>query len=151
MLRYLTRRLLPDRMNVKMMNIKILSLDHVVFNVRDPESSLRFYAGVLGLEPLRVAEFRAGEVPFPSVRINADTIIDFFPPEYHHAAPHGNNVNHIALTLENPPDEIEAQLESCGIAVVREMTGNFGARGYGAHAFHVKDPDGNVLELHSYR
>jgi catechol 2,3-dioxygenase-like lactoylglutathione lyase family enzyme len=137
-------------LDVKTMNIKILSLDHVVFNVSDTERSLGFYAETLGLSPERVDEFRAGSVPFPSVRVNAETIIDLFPPEYHRAQPGGNNVNHIALTLANTPREIEAFLRARGIPVVREMTGNFGARGDTAHAFHVRDPDGNLVELHAY-
>lgn len=132
------------------MNIKILSLDHVVFNVADAERSLRFYAETLGLRPERVEEFRAGSVPFPSVRVNAQTIIDLFPPEYHRATPGGNNVNHIALTFANRPEEIETFLNERGVPIVREMTGNFGAQGDTAHAFHIVDPDGNMLELHAY-
>lgn len=132
------------------MSIKILSVDHIVFNVADVERSLEFYADRLGLQPERVDEFRAGKVPFPSVRINAGTIIDFFPPAYHKTAPGGQNVNHIALTLENTPAQIAAYLNERGIAIVREMTGNFGAQGDTAHAFHVFDPDGNMLELHAY-
>ncbi len=132
------------------MNIKILALDHVVYNVFDVERSLEFYAGVLGLQPERVEAFRAGTVPFPSVRVNSETIIDLFPPQYHLSERGGNNVNHIALTLANTPAQIEAFLNSRGIAIEREMTGNFGARGDTAHAFHVTDPDGNTIELHAY-
>ena len=84
------------------------------------------------------------------MRINADTIIDFFPPAYHKAVPGGQNVNHIALTLQNTAAQIEAYLKERGIDIVREMTGNFGAQGDTAHAFHVFDPDGNMLELHAY-
>ena len=35
----------------------------------------------MGLKPERLDEFRAGKVGFPSVRINADTVIDLFPIE----------------------------------------------------------------------
>ena len=135
---------------IKMISIKILSLDHVGYNVVDPERSLEFYAGVLGLSPERVDEFRAGKVPFPSVRVNSETIIDFFPPEHHGVAVGGQNVNHIALTLANKPEEIKAYLQGRGVPIVREMTDNFGAQGDNAHAFHVADPDGNMLELHAY-
>ncbi len=133
-----------------MISIKILSLDHVVFNVSDAERSLRFYAGVLGLHAERVDEFRSGKVPFPSVRVNAETIIDLFPPEYHRTEPRGNNVNHIAMTLANTPDQIESFLNQQGIPIAGEMAGNFGAQGDTAHAFHVVDPDGNTIELQAY-
>jgi catechol 2,3-dioxygenase-like lactoylglutathione lyase family enzyme len=137
-------------LNVKMFELDIRSLDHVVFNVADPERSLRFYCGMLGLRAERADAYRAGTVPFPSVRVSDQTIIDFFPPSYHHARPGGNNVNHIALTAANTPREIEAFLRERGVEIVREMTGNFGAQGEGAHAFHVLDPDGNMLEIHAY-
>jgi catechol 2,3-dioxygenase-like lactoylglutathione lyase family enzyme len=137
-------------LDIKMLNIKILSLDHVAFNVADVERSLDFYAGKLGLGPERVDDYRAGAVPFPSVRINAETILDFFPPAYHRAAPGGRNVNHIALTLDCTAGEIQAFLAERGIEIAREMTGNFAARGNDAHAFHIFDPDGNMLELHTY-
>jgi catechol 2,3-dioxygenase-like lactoylglutathione lyase family enzyme len=133
-----------------MNNIKIRSLDHVVFNVADPERSLRFYTEALGFVPERVEEFRAGKVPFPSVRINATTIIDFFRKPSPSHTPEAGNVNHIALTFANAPDEIKMFLEERGIEIVREMADNFGAQGDTAHSFHVKDPDGNVLELQAY-
>ncbi|HTU81113.1 MAG TPA: VOC family protein [Candidatus Acidoferrales bacterium] len=132
------------------MNIKILALDHVVFNVADPELSVRFYADKLGLSPERLDEYRAGLVPFPSVRVNPQTIVDFFPPERHGAPGAGRNVNHIALTVAASPAQLAAFLEECGIPIVAEMTGNFGAQGDTAHAFQVEDPDGNLLELHAY-
>jgi hypothetical protein len=70
---------------------------------------------------------------------------------YHRVAPEGRNVNHIALTLANTPAQIEAFLNERGIPIAREMTGNFGAQGENAHAFHIMDPDGNMLELHPYQ
>jgi catechol 2,3-dioxygenase-like lactoylglutathione lyase family enzyme len=137
-------------LNIKMISLKIQGVDHVGFNVADVERSVSFYTDKLGLPPERLEAFRDGKVPFPSVRINAGTILDLFPPEYHGAQPGGNNVNHIALTFDNAPAEIEAFLKDRGVAIAREMTGNFGARGDTAHSFHVYDPDGNMLELQSY-
>lgn len=135
---------------IKMMGLKITTLDHVVFNVSDAQRSVDFYAGTLGLEPVRVEEFRAGLAPFPSVRINRQTILDFFPPSYHKTTPGGNNVNHIALAVDEPAGVIAAFLRERGVEVVRQMTDNFAARGIAEHAFHVHDPDGNLIELHTY-
>lgn len=53
-----------------------LSLDHVVLWVADPLRSLEFFESVVGLAPVRVAEFRAGQAPFPSVRVSDVTILD---------------------------------------------------------------------------
>jgi hypothetical protein len=40
---------------------------------------LAFYSEVIMLAPERVEEYRSGKVPFPSLRLNKDTIIDLFP------------------------------------------------------------------------
>ena len=58
--------------------VNITEMDHIVLRTRDVEQSLRFYTEVLGMQPERVEQWRAGEVRFPSARLNADTIIDFF-------------------------------------------------------------------------
>lgn len=58
-----------------------MRLDHVVLWTRNPRVSMDFYTRVVGLEPVRFAEFDAGEAPFPSVRICADSIIDLMPLE----------------------------------------------------------------------
>lgn len=132
-----------------MMKINIKSLDHVVFNVDDPERSARFYSEILGLVPERLDEYRAGRVPFPSVRIDDRTIVDFLKREPSAKAARAN-VDHVALTFANAPEEIRAFLEEHEVDVVKEMTGNFGAQGDNAHSFHIHDPDGNLLELQAY-
>lgn len=149
-LRHLTEYSLLKYLYIKMLNINISGLDHVVFNVADAELSLDFYCARLGLEPLRVDEFRRGDVPFPSARINESTILDFFPPAYHRVTPGGTNVNHIALSVKNSADEMRAYLAANDIPIERTMTDNFAARGIARTAFHVMDPDRNMLELHTY-
>ncbi|MFH0957397.1 MAG: hypothetical protein V1897_01705 [Pseudomonadota bacterium] len=54
-------------------------MDHIVLNVEDDEKMISFYSKVLLMPPERLDEYRAGNVPFPSLRLNADTIIDLFP------------------------------------------------------------------------
>lgn len=125
-------------------------MDHVVLNVTDAERSLAFYAGILGLRTERTDEFRSGRVPFPSVRFDARTILDFLDPAHREITPPNRNLNHIALALGNAPAEIAEFLKQRGVPIVREMTGNFGAQGDTAHSFHVLDPDGNLLELQAY-
>jgi catechol 2,3-dioxygenase-like lactoylglutathione lyase family enzyme len=150
MLRHLTTSLLFWYLYVKMLSIKVDSLDHVVLNVSDAERSLAFYAGVLGLRAERTDEFRSGRVPFPSVRIDARTIVDFLDVAHRDPTPPNRNLNHLALVLGNEPAKIAEFLNERGIPIVREMTENFGAQGNTAHSFHVFDPDGNLLELQAY-
>ncbi|MEU4423497.1 VOC family protein [Actinoplanes sp. NPDC024001] len=118
--------------------ITVTAFDHLVLNVADVERSLAFYCGKLGLAPVRVDEWRAGRVPFPSVRITADTIIDLV------AAPrHASNVDHLCLVVE-PFDGLAGQF-----TVLEGPVQRFGARGT-ATSIYVSDPDGNTVELRWY-
>ena len=54
-------------------------MDHIVLNVENEENIMAFYSEVLQMASERIQEYRAGKVPFPSVRLNADTVIDLFP------------------------------------------------------------------------
>ena len=78
-----------------MPRVKVVGFDHVVVNSTDIERSLAFYCDELGLEPVRVDDWRRGDVLFPSARVNAETIIDLFPSERS-----GENVNHFCLVVE---------------------------------------------------
>ncbi|GIE91804.1 VOC family protein [Actinoplanes regularis] len=122
--------------------VRVKALDHVVLNVEDVERSLSFYCGVLGLEPVRVDQWRAGRVGFPSVRISPDTIIDLV-----RRPPRGSNVDHICLVVD-PLDWPE--VIAAGVFTVLEgPVGRFGARGDGV-SLYVQDPDENTVELRWY-
>ena len=51
-------------------------MDHIVVNVEDEEKMIAFYSNVLEFPPERLEDFRAGDAPFPSVRLNSELIID---------------------------------------------------------------------------
>ena len=124
------------------MRFRVTGLDHVVLNVADVERSLAFYCGELGLEPERVEEWRRGEVPFPSVRVDAGTILDLL------AAPRtGVNADHLCLVVE--PVDLAAVKESGRFVVLDGPATRFGAQGNGT-SLYVADPDGNTVELRHY-
>ncbi|MFE6161578.1 VOC family protein [Streptomyces sp. NPDC056486] len=134
-------------------------LDHVVLWVRDPAAAADFYERVLGLEPLRVAEFTAGEASFPSVRLNEETIFDLAPltlaermsvvPGADKSA--GHPVNHVCLALaETGFEALRARLEEHGTPVSDISYDAFGARGRARRSFYFRDPDGNIFEARHY-
>jgi catechol 2,3-dioxygenase-like lactoylglutathione lyase family enzyme len=122
--------------------VKAVGLDHVVLNVADAERSVAWYRDELGLEALRVDEWRRGEVPFPSVRVDEGTIIDLLQVERT-----GQNVDHVCLVIE--PTDLEALKASGRFTVVSGPGPRFGARGDGT-SLYVLDPDGNTVELRHY-
>ncbi|MFE0803754.1 VOC family protein [Streptomyces sp. NPDC058812] len=134
-------------------------LDHVVLWVRDPVAAADFYEKNLGLEPLRVAEYTAGTVSFPSVRLNDETILDLAPhslAERMRVVPGadgsaGHPVNHICLSL-SPHDfeALRARLEEQGVPVSELAYDSYGARGPARRSFYFGDPDGNIFEARHY-
>lgn len=120
--------------------MKVVGFDHVVVNTLDIEAMLTFYCGELGLEPVRVDEWRKGEVLFPSVRVTPATIIDLFPAERT-----GENMNHLCLVIEATDlDTLASHFPGA-----RRADGLFGAQGF-ASSLYVQDPDGNTIELRFY-
>ncbi|MEK2491439.1 VOC family protein [Kitasatospora purpeofusca] len=122
--------------------IRVKAFDHLVLNVRDIERSLEFYGGLLGLEPVRVDEWRAGKVSFPSLRVTPETIIDLM------SRPRGeSNVDHICLTVD--PLDWQQVIDAGVFKVLEGPVPRYGARG-SATSIYVQDPDGNTVELRWY-
>ena len=138
-----------------MERIKVTELDHIVLNVGDIDRSLKFYTEVLGLQPERLDEFKAGKVGFPSVRINGDTIIDLFPIR---GAGDGNNqtekrqgnLNHFCMVVAQQDfSGIVGYLAQYGIPVREGPVSRWGARGRATSVYFL-DPDGNEVEIRCY-
>jgi len=128
-----------------------VTLDHVVFEVRDPEVSLAFYREVVGLGPVRLAEFRRGEAPFVSARVSAGTILDFFPPAMWGNRRKAVNPNHFCLTMAQPEvRNLRRRLASRKVPILSESKRNYGARGYGVSVY-FPDPDGITVEVKYYK
>ncbi len=124
--------------------VRVTDLDHVVLTCADVERALAWYTEALGLAPVRVEQWRAGQAPFPSVRVNDRTIIDLLAGERT-----GVNVEHVCLVVE--PIDLHTVASSGRFDVVGDgpVSGLFGARGH-ATSLYVRDPDGNTVELRTY-
>lgn len=122
--------------------LSVRGLDHIVLHVEDVERSIAFYRDELGLQEVRGDEWRRGEAPFPSVRVDAGTIVDLL------ASPRsGENVNHFCLVVE--PTDFDAIVASGRFRVVDGPGVRYGARGDGV-SLYVLDPDANMVELRYY-
>jgi catechol 2,3-dioxygenase-like lactoylglutathione lyase family enzyme len=122
--------------------VKVIGLDHIVLNVADAELSLGYYTGVLELTGERVEEWRRGEAPFPSVRIDDATIIDLFVAERT-----GDNLDHFCLVLGTA--DWNQMVASRRVEILRGPSPVFGACGMGV-SIYTRDPDGNTIELRHY-
>ncbi|HVC68574.1 MAG TPA: VOC family protein, partial [Acidimicrobiales bacterium] len=109
-------------------SLKVTGFDHLVLNVTDTERALAFYCGELGLAPLRVEEWRNGDVFFPSVRVSASTILDLVQlPRT------GENADHFCLVVE--PTDFDELKSSGRFDVVDGPDRRYGARGDGTSLY----------------
>jgi len=122
--------------------IKVTELDHIVLCCADVERTLAWYTDVLGLAPVRLDEWRRGEAPFPSVRINDGTIIDLVAGETI-----DGRLDHFCVVIE--PTDLDAVARSGRFEVVDGPGTRYGARGDGT-SLYVRDPDGALVELRHY-
>ena len=118
------------------------ALDHIVLVVADVDRSLAWYQQHLGLEGVRVEEWRNGEAPFPSLRVDPTTIIDLIPG---HDGARGH-LDHICFVVSD--DDLDDAKADPELTIVDEGD-RFGAQGV-AHSIYVNDPDGMLVELRAY-
>ena len=130
---------------------RMTAMDHIVLNVRDMGRVLEFYQNVLGLPAERLAEFRRGEVPFPSVRINTDTVIDLFPvAENDDEFAERSDLNHFCLVLsvQDMPVVME-HLKAHGVRIEEGPVTRWGAHGNGT-SIYFRDPECRLVEVRCY-
>jgi len=133
---------------------RIKELDHIVLNVGDIDRSVDFYTRVLGLQSERLEEFRAGKVGFPSVRINAGTIIDLFPTpgaSVRKAGEKSNgHLNHFCMVVgQEDFSGLVDYLNANNVTIREGPVSRWGARGRATSVYFL-DPDGNEIEIRCY-
>lgn len=129
------------------------AFDHIVLNTLDVDRMLQFYSEVVGLSIERLEPYRRGEAPFPSVRLNDDSLIDIFPPKLwraDEAAPAETRLNHFCLAVpEDDWNALRRRLDAHGVRIHRGPGTFWGAHGDGTSVY-FHDPDGNEIEARYY-
>jgi glyoxylase I family protein len=121
--------------------LTVSGIDHIVLPVPDVAAVVAWYRDELGLAVERQEAFDRGEVPFVSLRISAETLIDVMPGERS-----GENLDHVAVVVDEDVDELAA---SGRFDVEIGPADLFGARGMG-RGIYIRDPAGNLVELRYY-
>ena len=130
------------------------TFDHIVINVVDIDKMLQFYTDILQLAGERLEEFAAGQVPFPSVRLSSDSIIDLFPKKLWEKTNPDQvcrpNLNHFCLATDKASAEsLQARLDDRGVAINEGPVKRWGAHGSGT-SIYFQDPEGNTIEVRYY-
>jgi len=127
--------------------VRARGLDHVVLWVTDVEASVRWYRDLLGVEVDRLDEWRRGEVPFPSLRIDEWTVIDLFEVPEGDPERRAGGTDHVALVVEDVDLDVLATMGERGVEGPPRSL--WGAQGAGK-GIYLRDPDGNRVELRVY-
>jgi catechol 2,3-dioxygenase-like lactoylglutathione lyase family enzyme len=127
--------------------LSVQGFDHLVLRCADVETTLAWYVDRIGLAPVRVEEWRSGRAPFPSVRVDAGTIIDLVPAAVDQPTLDAGRLDHICLVADQA--SVQAVIDDPSFEVVDGPGPRFGARGI-ATSVYTKDPDGLVVELRTY-
>lgn len=133
-----------------------LVMDHIVLNVVDEDKMIGFYQRILELPVERLDLYREGKAPFPSLRINEETIIDLFPKflwaSVNAPATSGRtNLNHFCLALSRIDwERLCKRLEAAGVPIAEGPVERWGARGVGISVY-FRDPEDNLVEARYYK
>jgi glyoxylase I family protein len=139
------------RMTPPMPPFSVKRIDHLVFRVRDLQTSVAFYSAVLGCEAIRTRDdlglvhLRAGASMIDLISI--DGKLGRMGGAGPSAGVGGRNVDHLCLRIEPFIEEaLTLHLKQHGIVPHAKASTNFGAEGEGL-SLYFDDPDGNVIEL----
>lgn len=130
------------------------NMDHIVLNVENDKEMIGFYSKVLLLETERLEEYLQGQVPFPSVRLNPDTIIDLFPKRMWQTTdgdiPGRKHLNHLCVSLGKEAwEELFDRLKDNNIVIDEGPVPRWGAHGSGT-SIYFRDPEDNLIEARYY-
>ncbi|MCH8077816.1 MAG: VOC family protein [SAR324 cluster bacterium] len=129
---------------------KPITMDHVVFEVKDVQATVDFYEKILQFPTVRMKEFLAGDAPFPSARVNSQTLVDFFPQEFWDNRRRQQNPNHVCFTMsQSEVAALKRRLSRNKVPIIRRLPRSYGAEGWG-NSIYFQDPDGVTLEARFY-
>ncbi|HEY5603118.1 MAG TPA: VOC family protein [Gammaproteobacteria bacterium] len=121
------------------MSFEIKQILHSSVIVRDTQTALDFYQGVLGLQ----CDKSRPELGYPGAWLKAGSqqihLLELPNPDPVSGRPlHGGRDRHVALAVDNL-EALQAKLEQAGLEFTRSKSGR--------KALFTRDPDGNALEF----
>ena len=121
-------------------------IDHVVVNCRDVEATVDWYVRVLGMQRV---EFGGGRIAlaFGTQKLN---VRPTGAPNWVTAAADAPGSLDLCFIADVEPAAIGAHLRDCGVTITEGPVPKTGAQGP-MTSHYCRDPDGNLVEIASYR
>jgi len=127
------------------MALRVNRIDHVVLNTGDVDAITDWYVRVLGMQREVFGEGRVALL-FGNQKINVRRI---GAPNWSPGAVDEPGSLDLCLIAETSPQEVEAHLRACGVAITEGPVTKTGALGP-MTSHYCRDPDGNLIEVASY-
>lgn len=120
-------------------------LDHLVLTSCDPDATIAFYTGVLGM---RLESFGQGRRAFlfGNQKINLHVRGSEFEPKAHLPVPGALDLCFIA---DRPLDLVIETLNAQGVTIIEGPVSRTGATGP-IRSIYLRDPDFNLIEISEY-
>jgi catechol 2,3-dioxygenase-like lactoylglutathione lyase family enzyme len=131
--------------------ITVNAIDHLVLNVRDVDASAAWYAKVLGMvredrpspSGLRTTmKFGRHKINLRPIQASQEDWFTGLTPQ-----PGGDD---LCFLTDATPADVLAHIERCSVTVLLGPVPKSGAQGE-ICSVYVRDPDGNLVEISSYR
>ncbi len=122
--------------------MKVDRLDHLVLTVKDLDATCRFYATVLGMEPLTFGENRQA-LACGSQRINLHQAGLEIEPKAHRPTPGSAD---LCFLVSTSMANLLAHLQRCGVEIILGPVRRTGAAGEFLSVY-FRDPDLNLIEV----
>lgn len=128
------------------MALTIDHIDHVVLNCQDVDATVDWYVRVLGMQ--RVV-FGGGRIAlaFGTQKLN---VRPTDAPNWVTAAADVPGSLDLCFIADAEPEAIGAHLRACGVDITEGPVAKTGAQGP-MTSHYCRDPDGNLIEVASYR
>ena len=120
-------------------------IDHVVLNCRDADTTIDWYARVLGMRREVFGDNRVALV-FGNQKIN---VRPTGAPNWETGAVDAPGSLDLCFIAELSAEEIGAHLRACGVTIADGPVAKTGALGP-MISHYCRDPDGNLIEVASY-
>jgi catechol 2,3-dioxygenase-like lactoylglutathione lyase family enzyme len=134
------------------MPVAVEALDHIVINVKDVEASASWYQRVLGMkreDKERAPGRMRTSVHFGRQKINirpaSATQKEWFTGQ---AIAAGSD--DLCFLTKSTPQQVVDHFKACGVAIEEGPTEKQGAMG-AIVSVYCRDPDGNLIEVSSYK
>lgn len=124
------------------MQMKTLSLDHIVLTVRDIDASVQFYTKVMGME-LTVFGNNRKALSFGSQKINLHQFTKEFEPKAEIPTPGSADLCFLTST---PVNEVISELQRMNVEILEGPIQRTGATGP-ILSVYFRDPDRNLIEV----